>query len=102
MPKNKSVPYKMIYDRVLVKRVLEEKTKGGLILLDHDRKKEEARTGTVLARGPGKISPRGVVLPMQLEVGDQVMFGQFAGVPMEVHGEECLMMNEADILCVVG
>jgi chaperonin GroES len=86
-------------DHVLVKREVAERTAGGLWLVGPGD--EPSVTSHVVAVGAGKFSPKGVRIPMTVKPGDRVMHGAGAGVPMEYNGEKCLMMHEADLLCVV-
>lgn len=90
---------KLFSDHVLVKRIVETKTKGGLFLIGPGD--DPSVRGEVLAVGQGKYSAKGVRIPMTVKPGDKVMFGSGAGAHMEYGGEKCLMMHEADLLCVV-
>lgn len=83
----------------MVKRIIETKTKGGLILLGPGD--VASAEGEVLAVGEGKFSAKGIRIPMTVKPGDKVMFGAGAGAHMEFNGEKVLMMHEADLLCVV-
>jgi chaperonin GroES len=89
-----------LQDRVIVKRVQEEeKTKGGIII--PDTAKEKPIEGEVLAAGNGKILEDGQVRPLDIKVGDRVLFAKYAGTEIKVEGEEILMMREEDILGVI-
>jgi chaperonin GroES len=89
-----------LQDRVIVKRVQEEeKTKGGIII--PDTAKEKPIEGEVLAAGNGKILEDGKVRPLDIKVGDRVLFAKYAGTEIKVEGEEILMMREEDILGVI-
>jgi chaperonin GroES len=89
-----------LQDRVIVKRVQEEeKTKGGIII--PDTAKEKPIEGQVLAVGNGKILEDGKVRPLDIKVGDRVLFSKYAGTEIKIDGEEHLMMREEDILGVV-
>ena len=82
-------------DRIVVKRVKEEeKTKGGIII--PDSAKEKPLEGEVLAVGNGKITP------LDVKVGDRVLFGKWSGTEVKVDGEDLLIMKESDILGIVG
>ncbi len=89
-----------LQDRILVKRVEEEtKTAGGLFI--PETAKEKPQRGKVVAAGNGKKTEDGKVLPLDVKVGDVVLFGKYAGTEIKVDGEELLMMREDDILAVV-
>jgi len=89
-----------LQDRILVKRVEEEtKTKGGIII--PDTAKEKPAEGKVVAVGNGKVGDDGKRVPLELKVGDQVLFGKYAGTEVKIEGEEHLIMREDDILGVV-
>ena len=87
-------------DRVLVKRLEETtKTAGGIII--PDTAKEKPSEGIVEAVGPGMINPEGKLIPMNVKVGDKVLFGKWSGSEVKVNGEERLLIKEAEILGVV-
>jgi len=89
-----------LHDRILVKRVEEEtKTAGGLII--PETAKEKPQRGEVVAAGNGKKTEDGKVLPLDVKVGDKVLFGKYSGTEVKVDGEEYLMMREDDLLAVV-
>lgn len=91
-----------LQDRVIVERVEEEsKTAGGIIIPD-TVSKEKPQEGKVVAAGKGKVTPEGKVLPLDVKVGDRVLFGKYAGSEIKVDGQEYLIMREDDILGVVG
>jgi chaperonin GroES len=77
----------------------EEKTKGGIII--PDSAKEKPLEGKVLAVGNGKILEDGKVRPLDVKVGDRVLFGKYAGTEIKIEGEEHLMLREEDILGVI-
>jgi len=89
-----------LHDRILVKR-LEEKevTKGGIII--PDTAKEKPVEGEIIAAGKGKVNEKGEVRPLDVKVGDKVLFGKYAGTEIKIEGVEYLMMREDDILAVV-
>jgi chaperonin GroES len=89
-----------LHDRVVVKRVEEEKKSAGGIFIP-DSAKENTRIGKVLAVGPGKVNEQGVVSPMSVKVGDMVLLGKNAFVEIKVDGDNVLMMREDDILAVI-
>ena len=89
-----------LQDRILVKRVEEEtKTAGGLFI--PETAKEKPQRGQVVAAGNGKKTDDGKVLPLDVKVGDVVLFGKYAGTEVKVDGDDFLMMREDDILAVV-
>ena len=89
-----------LQDRIIVKRVEEEtKTAGGLFI--PETAKEKPQRGEIVAVGNGKKTEDGKVLPLDVKVGDVVLFGKYAGTEIKVDGEEYLMMREDDLLAVV-
>ena len=89
-----------LQDRIIVKRVKEEeKTKGGIII--PDSAKEKPIEGEVLAVGNGKVLEDGKVRPLDVKVGDRVLFGKYSGTEVKLDGEEHLMLREDDILGVI-
>lgn len=87
-------------DRIIVERLEEEtKTAGGLII--PDTAKEKPQQGKVIAVGHGKKTEDGKVLPLDVKVGDKVLFGKYAGTEIKIEGKEYLMMREDDILGVI-
>jgi len=89
-----------LQDRVIVQRVdEEEKTKGGIII--PDTAKEKPQEGKVVAVGKGKVNDDGKVTPLDVKVGDKILFGKYSGSEIKINGEEFLIMREDDILGVV-
>jgi len=89
-----------LQDRVIVKRIEEEeKTKGGIII--PDTAKEKPQEGKVIAVGKGKINDDGKVTPLDVKVGDKILFGKYSGSEIKMNGEEHLIMREDDILGIV-
>ena len=89
-----------LQDRLIVKRVEEEtKTAGGLFI--PETAKEKPQRGEIVAVGNGKKTEDGKVLPLDVKVGDVVLFGKYAGTEIKVDNEDFLMMREDDILAVV-
>lgn len=87
-------------DRILVKRLEEEeKTKGGIII--PDSAKEKPAEGKVVAVGKGKVNDKGDTIPMQVAVGDHVLFSKYGGTDIKIEGEDFLIMREDDVLGVV-
>ena len=89
-----------LHDRVIVKRMEEERTSPGGIVIP-DSAAEKPIRGEVLAVGNGKIQENGDVRPMALKVGDRVLFGKYSGTEVKVEGEELLVMREDDIMAVI-
>ncbi len=89
-----------LQDRVIVKRIEEEeKTKGGIII--PDSAKEKPQEGRIIAVGKGKMTEDGKLIPLDVKVGDRVLFGKYAGTEVKIEGEEHLIMREEDILGVI-
>jgi chaperonin GroES len=89
-----------LHDRIIVERLEEEtKTAGGLII--PDTAKEKPQQGKVIAVGKGKKTEDGKVLPLDVKVGDKILFGKYAGTEIKIEGQEFLMMREDDVLGVV-
>ena len=89
-----------LHDRVIVKRVKEEeKTKGGIII--PDTAKEKPIEDEVIAVGNGKLLEDGKVHPLDVKVGDKILFGKYSGTEVKIDGEERLILREDDILGVV-
>ncbi|MDQ3072882.1 MAG: co-chaperone GroES [Bacteroidota bacterium] len=92
---------KPLSDRVLVKpAAAEEVTKSGIII--PDTAKEKPQRGKVVAAGPGKISDQGELVKASVNVGDEVLYGKYAGTEINIEGEDYLIMREADILAIVN
>jgi chaperonin GroES len=90
-----------INDKLLVQRLeAEETTKGGIVI--PDSAKEKPREGKIVAMGDGKILESGERQQFQVNVGDRVLFTSYAGSDIKVDGEEYLVLEESDILAVVG
>jgi chaperonin GroES len=90
-----------LHDRVLVRRMEEERTSPGGIVIP-DSATEKPSRGEIIAAGKGKITDSGDVRPMDVKVGDVVLFGKYAGTEIKVDGEELLVMREDDIVAVIG
>ena len=90
-----------LQDRVLVKRLEDEveKTKGGIII--PDTAKEKPQQGKVIAVGKGRVNDEGKVMPLDVKVGDTILFGKYSGSEIKIDGDEHLIMREEDILGVV-
>lgn len=89
-----------LHDRVIVRRLDEErKTPGGIVI--PDTAKEKPIQGEVIAVGTGKILEDGKVRPLDVKVGDKILFGKYSGTEVKVGTEELLVMREEDIMGVV-
>ena len=89
-----------LHDRVVIRRVEDErKSPGGIVI--PDTAAEKPMQGEVLAVGNGKIRDDGSVRPLDVKVGDKVLFGKYAGTEFRQDGEEVLMMREDDIMAVI-
>ena len=92
--------FRPLHDRVLVRRLEEdEKTAGGIII--PDTAKEKPMEGKVLAVGPGARNEKGEITPLDVKVGDRVLFGKWSGTEVKMDGEELLIMKESDIMGVI-
>lgn len=89
-----------LHDRVIIRRMEEERTTAAGIVIP-DTATEKPNRGKVLAVGKGKANERGEIRPMEVKVGDVVLFGQYAGSKVKVDGEELLVMGEDDIMAVL-
>jgi chaperonin GroES len=92
--------FRPLHDRIVVKRIdAEEKTKGGIII--PDTAKEKPSQGEVTAVGPGGRDENGKLIPIDLKVGDRVLFGKWSGTEVKLDGDELLIMKESDIMGVL-
>ena len=90
-----------LHDRVVVKRVEEEtKTAGGIVLPGSAA--EKPSEGVILAVGNGKPLDNGQIRPLEVKVGDKVLFGKYSGNEVKVDGEEVIVMREEDIMGILG
>ena len=89
-----------LHDRVIVRRVEEERRSAGGIVIP-DTATEKPIRGEVMAVGNGKILENGSVRPMDVKVGDRVLFGKYSGTEVKVDGQELLVMREEDIMAVL-
>ncbi len=89
-----------LHDRVIVKRMEEERTSPGGIVIP-DAATEKPIKGEIIAAGNGKILESGDVRPMDVKVGDLVLFGKYSGTEVKLNGEELLVMREEDIMGVI-
>ena len=91
---------KPLGDRIVVKVVGEEKkTKGGIVL--PDTAKEKPTEGEVIAVGTGKILDNGTKQPVEVKVGDRIIFSKYAGTEVKLDGEELVIFSERDVLAII-
>ncbi|HET9904453.1 MAG TPA: co-chaperone GroES [Xanthobacteraceae bacterium] len=92
--------FRPLHDRVVVKRIeAEEKSAGGIII--PDTAKEKPSQGEVLAVGPGARDESGKLIPLDVKVGDRVLFGKWSGTEVKLDGVEYLIMKESDIMGII-
>ena len=92
--------FRPLHDRVVVRRIdAEEKSAGGIII--PDTAKEKPSQGEVIAVGPGGRDDAGKLIPIDVRVGDRVLFGKCGGTEVKIDGEELLIMKESDIMGVL-
>ena len=92
--------FRPLQDRVLIRRIEEEeKTAGGIII--PDTAKEKPMEGEVIAAGPGTRDDDGKLRPLDVKVGDRVLFGKWSGTEIKIDGEDFVVMKESDIMGVV-
>jgi chaperonin GroES len=93
--------FRPLHDRVVVKRIdAEDKTKGGIII--PDTAKEKPSQGEVTAVGPGGRDEAGKLIPIDLKVGDRVLFGKWSGTEVKLDGEDLLIMKESDVMGILS
>ena len=93
--------FRPLHDRVLIQSLdSEEKTSGGIII--PDTAKEKPQEGKVIAVGPGAKSDDGKTTPMDVKVGDHVLFGKWSGTEVKIDGKEYSIMKESDIMCIIN
>jgi chaperonin GroES len=93
--------FRPLHDRVVVKRIdPETKSKGGIIIPDTAR--EKPQQGEVVAVGPGGRDEAGKLIPIDVKVGDKVLFGKWSGTEVVLDGDELLIMKESDVMGVLA
>ena len=93
--------FRPLHDRVVVRRVTaDDKTAGGIII--PDTAQEKPQEGEVLAVGPGGRDESGKLIPIDLKVGDRVLFGKWSGTEVKIDGDELLIMKESDIMGILS
>ena len=89
-----------LHDGVVIKRIeAEERTTGGIII--PDTAKEKPQQGEVIAVGPGGRDESGKLIPIDVKVGDRVLFGKWSGTEVKIDGQELLIMKESDIMGII-
>jgi len=92
--------FRPLHDRVVVRRIEgDAKTAGGIII--PDTAKEKPQEGEIIAVGPGGRDESGKLIPIDLKVGDRILFGKWSGTEVKIGGEELLIMKESDVMGVV-
>ena len=92
--------FRPLHDRVVVRRVKEEeKTRGGIII--PDTAQEKPQEGEVIAVGPGARDEDGERIPLDVKVGERILFGKWSGTEVKIDGEDLLIMKESDIMGVI-
>ncbi len=95
-----SVNVRPLHDRILIKRVEEqESVKGGIII--PDTAKEKPQEGEVIAVGNGSKKKDGTVIPLDVKAGDRILFGKYSGTDITIEGDEYLILREEDVLAIV-
>lgn len=96
-----SMNIRPLHDRVIVRRLEEERKSAGGIVIP-DTAKEKPVQGEIVAVGKGKILENGEVRPLDVKVGDKVLFGKYAGTEVKVGNEELLVMREEDVVAIIN
>lgn len=94
------VKIKPLGDRLIVKPIERETMKGGIII--PDTAKEKPMEGEVLAAGPGKLDDKGARMPMDVKVGDKVLYGKYSGTEVKLDDETLLIIHQDEILGILG
>jgi chaperonin GroES len=90
-----------LHDRLLVRRIEEKETaRGGIII--PDTAKEKPTEGRVLAVGNGRVLEDGTKLPVDVKVGDRILFGKYSGTDIKIDGEEVVIVREDEVLAIMG
>ena len=92
--------FRPLHDRVLIRRVEEETHSAGGIIIP-DTSKEKPMEGEILAVGPGSLDEKGERIPLDIKVGDLVLFGKWSGTETKIDGEELVIMKESDIIGII-
>ena len=89
-----------LHDRILIKRIEDEPARRGAIIIP-DSAKEKPQEGKVLATGPGRIDDNGNRVPLDVKVGDKVLYSKYGGTEVRYNGEEYLVLSARDVLAVI-
>jgi chaperonin GroES len=101
MATKNAVAVKPLADRVVIRALEEtEQMRGGLYI--PDTAKEKPQQGEIIAVGPGKFDEKGTRVPMDVKVGDKVLYGKYSGTEVTLDNEQYLILREADVLAIVG
>ncbi|HMJ41275.1 MAG TPA: co-chaperone GroES [Pseudolabrys sp.] len=93
--------FRPLHDRLVVRRITAlEKTKGGIIIPDSAQ--EKPSEGEVIAVGPGGRDEAGKLIPIDIKVGDRVLFGKWSGTEVKLDGEDLIIMKESDVMGVIA
>ncbi|MCY3830213.1 MAG: co-chaperone GroES [Rhodospirillaceae bacterium] len=92
--------FRPLHDRVLVRRLDEEETTAGGIIIP-DTAKEKPMEGEIIAAGSGAKNEKGEVSPLDVKAGDRILFGKWSGTEVKIDGEELIIMKESDILGII-
>lgn len=93
--------FRPLQDRVVIRRVeQEEKTPGGILI--PDTAKEKPMEGEVIAVGPGARSEDGKIHPLDVKIGDRVLFGKWTGTEIKIDGEDVIIMKESDVMGIIA
>jgi len=100
LSQEEDMKFRPLHDRLVVRRIeAEEKTAGGVII--PDTAKEKPQEGEVLAVGPGSRNEKGEIVPLEVKVGDRILFGKWSGTEIRLEGEDLLIMKESDVLGII-
>lgn len=92
--------FRPLHDRILVRRIeADEKTAGGIII--PDTAKEKPQEGEVIAVGPGARDESGQLQPLDVKIGDRILFGKWSGTEIKLDGEDLIIMKESDVMGVI-
>jgi chaperonin GroES len=90
-----------LYDRLVIRQVEEKETYGDSPILRADIAKERPHEGIVIAAGNGRLLENGTVIPLDVKVGDHVLFGKYSGTDIEVNNEKVLILSETEVLVIL-
>lgn len=94
-----SLNIRPLHDRVIIERIEERTTAGGIVI--PETAGDKPQKGKVVAAGKGKINEKGQIVALDVKVGDEVLFGKYAGTEVKVSGKELLVMKEEDIMGII-